>query len=92
MGIKVELKQGRRWWYVSADFGDGKPVSKGPMSEADARAMVKDLEEQSARMDGVVVREKSVDDAKRDRLVGYVVLGVLGSVLASAIAYLALVS
>lgn len=90
MGIKVELRQGKRWWYVVADFNDGRPpVSKGPMTESEAKTMAAELEAQAERMEGVKLREKSVEEARADRLVGYAVVGGLGAVILTALAYLA---
>ncbi len=82
MGIKVELKQGRRWWYVQVDFGDGTdPVAKGPMGEEEARVMAAELEKQAAEAEGVVLRDKSLDDEVTDRRLGNAAVGIVGIVV-----------
>ncbi len=75
MGVRVEVKQGRRWWYVQVDFGDGtQPVAKGPMAEEDARAMAAELEKQAAQGEGVTLRDKSVEEEAADRRMGMAVI------------------
>lgn len=92
MGIQVELKHGRRWWYVVVDFGDGSnPVSKGPMTEAEAREMAAELEADAAQAEGVVLRDKSVEEEQADARIGaaIVALGFLLTVgsIAGAVAW-----
>lgn len=91
-GIKVEVKRARRWWYVVADFGDGHPVSKGPMSESDARAMAAELEDAANRMEGVQLRDRSLDEEEANRRAAYAFLSLASAVVLVIVmaAYLAL--
>lgn len=68
-GIKVEIKRGKNWWYVVADFGDGQPpVTKGPMTEAEAKDMATELQ-QSAEETGAMVRDRSEEEERANRKV-----------------------
>lgn len=91
MGISVQVKRGRKGWYVSADFADGQlPVVKGPMLEAEARAMAEELEKEAAQATGVVVRDQSEDDERANRraaMVFFAVLGVLAALLAFVVTW-----
>lgn len=77
-GIKVEVKRGKRWWYVVADFGDGSiPVTKGPMAEADAIAMADELRNQ----EGAIVRDQSPDEEKENRRVAFAFFATVGAAI-----------
>jgi hypothetical protein len=90
VGISVQVKQGRKGWYVAADFGDGKPVVKGPMLEAEAKAMATELESEAAEASGVVVRDRSEDEERANRraaMVFFAALGVLAGLLAFVVTW-----
>jgi len=80
-GIKVEIKRARRWYYVVADFGDGHPVSKGPMTEDDARAMAAELESQANQTEGVQLRERSQDEEAANRRAAYAFLSMASAIV-----------
>ncbi len=81
-GIKVQVYQGKKWWYVAADFGDGNPpVTKGPMSESDARAMSDELEKEAGAVSGVKLRDRSLEDELANRKVAVAFFALVGCAL-----------
>lgn len=87
-GIKATLKQGKQWWYVIADFGDGEqPVVKGPMREADARKMVAELEEMASTEENVMVKERSDEEARANRRAAIAFLVLVGGAVISITAF-----
>jgi hypothetical protein len=86
MGIKVELrprkdKFGREWWYVVADFGDGHPVTKGPMAPDEAKAMAGELEEEAAKIEGAKVLTRPKEDERMNMIIGYATVGLFLALL-----------
>lgn len=80
-GIKVEIKRGKNWWYVVADFGDGQlPVTKGPMSEDEAKAMAAELQ-QSTEGTGAMVLERSEEEERANRKAALAFFATVGSVV-----------
>ena len=81
-GIKVEVKKGRRWWYVSADFGDGNPpVTKSPMNKEDAEKMAAELEGEAGKKEGVVLLDASKEEEAANRKVAFAFFAVVGCLL-----------
>jgi hypothetical protein len=71
MGIKVDVRRGKKWSFVVVDFGDGEqPIVKGPMTDVEADEMVVNLKADMQRSGGVV-KDRSVEEAKINRIVAY---------------------
>ena len=71
----IESEKRPGYWLVRADFGDGRPVIKGPMSLHDAQRIVAELH---ADLDKAGL--KPIDPSEHDAQLGATALVVAGCV------------
>jgi len=88
-GIDVEVRRGKNWWYVVADFHDGQvPVVKGPMTENEAKDMAEELRSGTVEV-GATVLDRSKEEARADARVGIAFLATIACVALFAVCLIA---